>query len=146
ATYIHQLLVDQSDRLWIGIDAPGLVIFEKGSFRRFFPPNGGLNDRVESICEQPKNTLWFGTRLNGLYRWKAGELTHFGRSEGLATDEISDLQPSKNGGLWIASSKLQHLADANAPVITTVQGVPHDGIFSVYEDREGSVWLCAKER
>jgi ligand-binding sensor domain-containing protein len=81
-----------------------------------------------------------------LYRWKAGELTNLGRAEGLAADEISDLQPAKDGGLWIVSAKLQRLLDPEVPLITTVQDVPREGIFSAYEDREGSVWLCAKER
>ena len=144
--YVMRLFVDSADRLWIGTDTPGVVCGERGEFRRWPTPPGLLNDRVESITEQPHGTLWFGTRSEGLVRMQANTFTSFGRADGLATLQITDLQPTADGGLWIANGKLQRLEHADSRTITTVPDVPREGVASIALDREGSIWLSAKER
>jgi ligand-binding sensor domain-containing protein/signal transduction histidine kinase len=144
--YIMRLFVDSTDRVWIGTDVHGPAYFEHGEFQRLTAKSGQIDARVDGITEQPKGTMWFGTHGAGLFRLRDGNLRHFGHADGLIADDISDLESRRDGRVWIATAKLQQIEDTENPTITTIPDVPRDGIFSVYEDREGSVWLCAKER
>ena len=46
--------------------------------------------------------LWFGTRDDGLYRWKQGKLTHFTTDQGLASNSIYQVIEDAKGGFWIS--------------------------------------------
>ncbi len=143
--YVLRLLVDHADRLWVAADTGGVICVDHGVFSAF-EHNAGIGGTVESMCEQPAGTLWFGTRGNGLYRWRGGVLTHFDHKDGLVGDDVYDLQPAADGGVWIVSARVQRIDDPDHPVITLVPDVPHQQVVSVYQDREGSIWLSAKER
>lgn len=73
-------------------------------------------------------------------------MTRFGRAEGVTSSEIADLQPARNGGMWVVGDTLQKVTDAEEFAVTTVAQLPGLGVSSLCEDREGSLWLCAKER
>ncbi len=143
--FVFRVFVDSADRVWIGGDSGGLLYFDQGTFHRpEAAPN--INDRIQAIAEQPVGTLWFGTRTNGLLRWRDSVLARFGPSDGLIGNEVFDLRAARDGGIWIVSGGLQHLANSSHPAIVTVPNVPREGVFGVYEDRDGSVWLSARER
>jgi ligand-binding sensor domain-containing protein/signal transduction histidine kinase len=145
ARYVLQLLVDQSDRTWIGTDVSGVVYHEKGTFHRF-APQPGITGPVDAMAEQPAGAMWFGSRADGLYQWRDGVLNHFGRTEGLASESVADLQPASDGGVWIVGTTIQRISDPAHPVITTIPDTPRVPGSSLYEDSEGSIWLSAKER
>src|SRR6202020_1603773 len=46
--------------------------------------------------------VWFGTRSNGLYRWKSDRLTHFTTAQGLASNSIYQIVEDRTGGLWLS--------------------------------------------
>lgn len=146
AHYILRLLVDSSGRLWIGSDQPGVVRVDGGSFHREEVPAALAVDRVEAICEQPAGTFWFGTRGSGVFRLRGSAWARYGAADGLVGPEVSDLQPSSDGSVLVVSGKAQRIADPLQPYFETIPDVPRDAIFSVYEDREGGIWYCAKER
>lgn len=143
--FVFRLFVDSADRVWVGSESAGFVYFERDAFHRAgnAPPN---NDRIQAIAEQPAGTLWFGTRAHGLFRYRDDAFVGVDPGEGLAGEQVFDLKPDHEGGLWIVSAVLQHVADPLHPRVATVPNVPKEGLFAVYEDREGSVWLSARER
>ncbi|HVU32737.1 MAG TPA: two-component regulator propeller domain-containing protein [Opitutaceae bacterium] len=145
SSYVVRLLVDHRGETWVATDAGGIFVSGHGSFHPFHPDRP-LAGTVVAIAEAPAGTFWFGTRTNGLYRWRDGRLDHFGPEAGLAGDGVYDVKPANDGGVWIVSAKLQRLADPDHPSITTIPDAPEDRIYSVDQDREGSVWLSAKER
>ncbi len=46
--------------------------------------------------------LWFGTRSNGLYRWKANRLAHYTTAQGLASNSIYQIVEDRKGGMWLS--------------------------------------------
>lgn len=143
--YVFRLFFASDGRLWIGTDPGGLVCYADGVFQHSNLA-AQLPSPVEAIAEQPAGTLWFGTRSDGLWRVQGDTVQKIGRTEGLIGPGVADLANAAGGGLWVVSGKLQRIMDPAAPVVTTLPEVPRDRVFGVYEDREGSIWLSAKER
>jgi signal transduction histidine kinase len=46
--------------------------------------------------------MWFGTRGSGLFRWREAKLTHFGASEGLASNSIYQILEDARGTFWMS--------------------------------------------
>src|SRR5206468_594058 len=80
--FVHCLFVDSDDRLWIGFERHGGMVCREGDDFRYYDGGGLLQDRVESIAEQPRGTLWFGTRNNGLFRRHENVFQHFTANDG----------------------------------------------------------------
>jgi signal transduction histidine kinase/ligand-binding sensor domain-containing protein/CheY-like chemotaxis protein len=141
-----RLFVDSEDRLWIGFEkADGLVCREHGQFRRF-DDGGRIDGEVQTLCEQPRGTLWFGTRNHRVFRLEGDRLSRFvGGRDGLESSQIFQLLPASDGGLWIAAGAWQKVEDPRNFASVTLGRRPGDTIVAVCEDREGGIWLCARE-
>ncbi|MGA3006441.1 MAG: response regulator, partial [Opitutaceae bacterium] len=148
---VASMYVDSSGRLWIGLWGGVYVVCrENGVFRQFtgdgsLAKMGKVTDVIQAICEQPKGTLWFGGD-HGILRLTGNKLTHYSTADGLAGALVTDLRPAKGGGLWIvAASVLEKAKDLDHFFAVTIPFCPFESTKQVYEDREGSLWLCARE-
>jgi ligand-binding sensor domain-containing protein/signal transduction histidine kinase len=145
ARYVLRLLADSTGRIWVGTEMAGVVVGTNGVFSRLPLPPGVLTDRVDCLAEQPRGTIWFGTRADGIYRLRDGDFLHLTREQ-IGGGSVTDLQASHDGGLWIIGQRLAKIADPDHPEPSFIPDVPREGIFTAHEDREGNLWLCAKER
>jgi ligand-binding sensor domain-containing protein len=140
---VRALFCDSEGRLWIAIErGRGVLILEREKVRRFEPPDAGFGE-ILTMCEQPRDTLWFGTQRRQLYRLRQDVLSHFSTAEEVPRGVITDLRPARDGGLWLSAGTLQHVADLERVKPAIVPGLPNDSVRSVYEDREGGVWLSS---
>jgi ligand-binding sensor domain-containing protein/signal transduction histidine kinase len=140
---VHALFVDSQRQVWIAPEkARGVLrVGPSGGARQF--DEGDVFGEVLSMGESPRGTLWFGTKRNGLFRLKDGQLARHGAAEGVGSTPIHEIRPSRTGGLWLASVTLQYAASAEQPVFAPIPGLPNQNVQSVWEDHEGGVWLCA---
>ena len=148
---VASLYVDSSGRLWIGLWGGVYVVCrENGAFRQYTGDGalakiGKPSDVIQTICEQPKGTLWFGGD-RGVFRLKDNKLAHYTTTDGLAGSLVSDLHPAQGGGLWVvAASVLEKAEDPDHFFAVTIPFCPYESIGKVCEDKEGSLWLCARE-
>jgi signal transduction histidine kinase/ligand-binding sensor domain-containing protein/CheY-like chemotaxis protein len=143
---IRCLYVDSTDRVWMGFfNERGVVRGENGVFDRP-PATARLVVEIQSICEQPHGTLWFGSgTMHRLFRLRGEELTEFAPRDGLASSQVFALQPANDGGIWVAASSLQKITNPDNFAITTLDRLPFDRVRTVYEDKENSVWLGARD-
>lgn len=141
---VHTLLADSQGQVWVAPErARGLWrIGADGTAQPFDEGHANLGE-VLTIAESPKACWWFGTKRDGLFRLKEGQLTRQGLAEGIGSTPIYELRAARQGGLWLATGALVHVAVGERPVFTTIPGVPNRNVLSVCEDREGGVWLCA---
>ncbi len=139
---VRCLFVDSSDRIWVGFrKASGVICGEKGVFRHY-DAGGKLHGEVQAVCEQPRGTLWFGMRGDGIFRLKDNSVYQCTPENGLAGTQIFDLKPSLDGGVWVAEGLLQKIVDPDRCILNTIIGVPSETIHAICEDRERNVWLC----
>ncbi len=140
------VFVDSADRVWIGFQNHRGLVYREGTTFKFYDDNGTIKAEIQSICEQPRGTLWFGTgTTHRLFRLREGRLREFTPRMGLAASQVFDLKPSRDGGLWLAGGVLQKVTDLENVTITTLDRLPYDRVRTLCEDAEGSLWLGARD-
>ncbi len=144
--FVSALFVDSTDRLWMAFDkAEGLIYRRGGNFVRWDGPGRRIDGTVLSIAETPRGTLWFGTHSHRLYRLKDDAMTRFRSSDGLPGVQIVDLKAARDGGLWVVGAGLTKVVDADGFMLDQLPHVPSQLINAVFEDREGTLWLCSRD-
>ncbi len=140
---IEQVLGEDVDQtIWLS-GAKGLYRWRDGDLDLAWAIS---EDSYRPICmvSSPNGTLWFGTFGAGLVRYRAGQVTVFGRSSGLGDLTIAGIADDGRGFYWlathaglfrIAKDTLEHATAVTtlSPVVYTVR----DGLRSHYTDERG---------
>lgn len=92
---------DKRGDLWIGTDR-GLSHMHEGVFVQDAATSAMAQMKVWAIHEDADGGLWFGTRNNGLFRLRAGLLSHFTTEDGLASNAIYEILEDGGGHLWMS--------------------------------------------
>lgn len=133
------LAVDAQGRLWIGC-VDGLVVrTPDGRFHHLSKslrlPAGAVSPVVDH-----RNHVWL---LAGgeLRQVEGGQARLVHRLPG--TNRFSAMAADRWGGLWLGTENLGllHLARGRTEWITPTQGLPEGRIATVFQDREGSIWV-----
>ncbi len=111
---IYALLIDRSERLWIGSETQGLSVInlKNGEFNNF-KKNANDTTTISSnfiyqIYQDHMRRIWIATSGGGLNRYNPGDdsFTTYSSSEyDLSSDFIYGIAESRYGFLWIATSK-----------------------------------------
>lgn len=104
--FVNDLAFDANATLWLGgqanSDKSGLFHF---GFQRFSEQFG----KITSLKFDAKNDLWFGTKENGVFRFRNGEtISHFrfeNTSGGLRSNQIFDVFVDREGVIWFGTDK-----------------------------------------
>jgi ligand-binding sensor domain-containing protein/signal transduction histidine kinase len=112
------LLEDRRGDLWIGTDR-GLSHMHAGAFQSDAATSALAQMKIWAIHEDSDGGLWFGTRNNGLFRYRDGKLAHFSAEDGLAGNAIYQILEDNAGHLWMSgpngiSLLSRHELDAQA--------------------------------
>ncbi len=133
SNYTFSIYRDPSGTLWFGT-VHGLFRFAKG-----VPPgNAGQSQislPVTSISDDHRGNLWLTTRAPGLvrFRMRDGQVTHYGKQDGLFDDIATRVLIDEDGNVWAST--------ANGIYKTSLQGLDDfaDGrISSVRATRYGT--------
>jgi ligand-binding sensor domain-containing protein/signal transduction histidine kinase len=95
------LIEDRSHDVWIGTDH-GLSHWRDGAFVRDGITEALRNEKVWSILQAHDGDLWFGTRDDGLFRYRSGKLKHYTTAEGLASNSIYQILEDGQDNLWLS--------------------------------------------
>ena len=145
-------------KLWIGGDGAQVVVGAGDTFAtrelRSVPKNAG----VRAILEGEGGTMWIGTTA-GLVRIRDGREELYTTAQGLADDYVYSLTQGANGVVWVGTrngfSRVRvggrgggrGGVGANGALIDSFRaqdGLSQSTVYSVCEDREGSVWVGTK--
>src|SRR5580658_6335790 len=91
----------QDGYLWVGT-AAGLVRFDGVKFTEVSLPRNGLSRpaAITALREDMDGCVWIGTEARGLFRWRDGQVQHFGTPEGLLDENVTSLTLDAAGRLW----------------------------------------------
>ncbi|MDP1677198.1 MAG: two-component regulator propeller domain-containing protein [Bacteroidota bacterium] len=162
--WVSALWIDSMGDLWIGT-ADGLNKYdpEINSFLRYVhnanDPNTLSNNSVQSIYEDKKGTLWIGTSY-GLNKFDKNTKTcerifpipHDSSNSGI--NSITAILEDSRGDFWIGRGRYFGFA-GGLSVLDRKNGIfthfnhndkdhnslPNDWVTSLYEDRDGIVWI-----
>lgn len=134
--------------LWFGGDGSDLSAWNGSQFATHHLTSMPAYGAVRSLLCSPDGTLWIGT-TNGLIQYQAGRERLFTEKDGLADDWVFCLlQTGKT--LWIGTKNgFSRLREGSANTrgvesFRTEDGLSQSTVYSLYEDREGSLWVGTK--
>lgn len=153
------ILKDKKGRLWLGTDGGGLnLLQEDGSFRAYKhdpkDPKSLPNNLIIAVYEDAQENLWVSTYQGGLSKLdkEKGNFENILQgmdSTSLTSGSISVMREDSNGHFWLgtwydgiylfdrATKKFENFRpNENDPASLTDLGV-----FEVYEDKRGSLWI-----
>jgi ligand-binding sensor domain-containing protein/signal transduction histidine kinase len=112
------ILEDHQGELWIGTDR-GLSHMRGGAFVSDEATAALGQMKIWAIHEDADRGLWFGTRDNGLFRFRDGRMAHFTAADGLAGNAIYQIVEDGGGHFWMSgpngiSLLNRHELDAHA--------------------------------
>jgi len=131
-----------------------------GVFEAFPLPEPSL-PRTNTTGYEPKNMrqlrngdFWFATSDQGAYRWDGQDFHQLSTADGLPTNNVSLHMEDRQGNLWLScfhwhltsGDKRGALCMWDGQTVTTfpdVPGLTENEIYSVFEDRNGNIWICA---
>ncbi|HWI55622.1 MAG TPA: two-component regulator propeller domain-containing protein, partial [Bacillota bacterium] len=136
---VSALYQDRSHRLWVGTQA-GLAMRDEDGWQ--LQTNALLTNAVRAIAEDRAGNLWVGTEGSGLARLHAGQVSRFGKTEGLPSDNISALYVDNDDILWVGtSSGLARLQAGKCTSYAGQGGLVTRSIGYLLEDGQGCLWI-----
>jgi ligand-binding sensor domain-containing protein/signal transduction histidine kinase len=107
----HALALDRNGDLLVGTDG-GLNRVHEGRFVHDAAFASLGNERIWSIVRDRHDSLWLGTRGDGLIRIRDGKVTRYTTRDGLPGNAIYRILEDANGRLWMSGSAGIFSADA----------------------------------
>lgn len=156
---IVSLLLDSSDRLWIGTYWGGLNCFDGNRFIRYSSEKGAVKssayDNVWALAEDPDKNIWIGTLGGGVQclNPQTGVFTTYSTdNSNLVSDYISSLAMGQNNTLIIGTFSGMAFMDLNTKKVTNFTGTysgkerfTNETITQVFEDSRGLIWVATRE-
>lgn len=143
---IMSVYEDRERAIWIGTWGGGLNKLHEGKVTVYSTANTPIlrNDLIVAIRETRDGSLWFGADYDGgLYRFKDGEIQHFGQPQGVSRSAIRALLEDRNGKLLIghASGGVGTFEKGKVRFQGIKAGLPSANVRCLLETRDGEIWL-----
>ncbi len=147
---IATLAEDAHGQIWIGNLNSGIDILDKatGLARSLTKANGLCNDTVQNMMVENGN-IWIGTNggtdiIDSAFK----TIHHFGRVQGLNTENEATMMKDKEGNMWLGSSNFDaagiDVLDMQKRTIHHLgiaQGLKDTIISDIKQDKLGQVWV-----
>ncbi len=97
---------DGRGRLWIGLEAGGVLVVDGETVIRRIGPEQGLSDQtIWSLSPDGADGMWVGTNGDGAFHVGEDGIRRFSRKEGLANDFVWQVLRTSRGDVWFYTSK-----------------------------------------
>jgi signal transduction histidine kinase/ligand-binding sensor domain-containing protein len=119
----------------------GVVQLKDGRFSPHPAGEGMAGYQLQTLFVDRAGAVWLSWTGGGVRRWRAGEITEFGPTNGLSSRARVSFAADNAGGVWIASGgflgcyrdgKLTHIKENLNPTEYTV----------VAASRSSGIWIC----
>lgn len=104
SNYVVDITQDEQEYIWIASES-GLSRFDGKRFTTYNISNSNISSNELNVLfyNSYDDAVWIGTQRNGicLYDCKQQRFTRFFRSGELITDDVTNIVPAADGGLWI---------------------------------------------
>lgn len=148
---VNRMIVNKNGNVWIGTDAAGLLRWNPtaGNIDYYPDPNENGNPAaITSLLETPDGSIYVGSFIRGLKRFKDGKFEHLNTGTKIDSAYTWALALSNNGNnIWIgtlgsglfnynlSTSKIKEYNTSNS-------GLTSDFIISVANGANGTVYLA----
>jgi signal transduction histidine kinase/ligand-binding sensor domain-containing protein len=135
---VRTIFEDDEGSIWIGTNG-GLEQLRAGAFVNWNEKDGLADAVARVIFEDRAGVLWVGT-ANSLSRWNGHR---FEKVDDPRLTGILSIAQGRDGTMWFGTSKgAYRVADGRTSLFTTANGLSHDTVRAIHEDRRGDVWIA----
>ncbi|HEU4872924.1 MAG TPA: two-component regulator propeller domain-containing protein [Pyrinomonadaceae bacterium] len=139
ASNVIQVLCARANGTLLVVTSAGVQSLSGDSFSNWTTPVDAPAANITAIVEEKSGHLWYGT-LDGLFGFNDEDPT-FGAIT-LPNTRISALRVDREGALWIATAGgLARMRHGRLETFTSTNGLSSNLVLSIFEDREGSMWV-----
>jgi ligand-binding sensor domain-containing protein len=152
---VQSIVEDQKRNLWFASSGgEGICRFDGASLVCLTSPDYG---RVMSILKDKKGNLWFATGRHGTVLYDGRTFVNVMERVGIKTwvysmledkqgniwsaTELGSGQLGEDGGVWSFDPDSDNTGMAYFKHLTTKDGLVHNGVFCIVEDRNGNLWF-----
>jgi len=151
---VYQVYENESDTAWL-VTSGGIfsLNLKNGDIlERYWAQGKGRyrleSDNVQHLLPNKDGSFWLATAKNGLLNWspEGGVTKHFGRLEGLPSNNVYAVYHDQRSNLWLATEYGISLLDGKKNVITNYN--QKDGLstnefnrISHFQDKEGIIYF-----
>ena len=146
-TFVWSLFEDSAGTLWAGAES-GVWRWKGGSPRRYETP--GM--RIGDLTRTDAGDVLIGVSGGGLLQFAGDRLESYPIRDATHRDRMlpdrnvdsNKLLRDRDGGLWIGTHQrgLVHIHNGRTDVFTKADGLAGDISCSLFEDREGNIWVA----
>lgn len=137
--------VSRDGSLWVGTDGGGMFRGVENRFRPYGAAEGLGDLHVNVVFEDQRTNLWVGTQ-QGLYR-RVGDRFEPTPGPQPLRESVMTLGEDRHGNLWVGTfAGVVRLRDQESEVFGAAQGVDHNFLRAIVEDRAGRLWLAITDR
>jgi signal transduction histidine kinase/ligand-binding sensor domain-containing protein/DNA-binding response OmpR family regulator len=156
---VKSIYKDGNGDLWVAAAAGIVKMLKPGTFQIYASQD--VLPHLKTVClyEIDTKTLWIGTGEGGLFRMKNGMVTAFGTEAGEPYPSITHLFEDRMKNLWIGTdgggltrmtwmarkTQLKQMRNEVLSTLSDGEGLADGSVYSIYEDREGSLWVGTLE-
>ncbi len=133
--------VDKDGILWLGTQR-GLARFDGVSMVVLKQEDGLLNNRVHDVRQTADGAIWLATE-SGIQRLELDGPRIWSLGDGLRSAEVTTVLPTRDGSIWAGTQGggATRLRENSLESLTTAEGLGGDYVLSLWEDRDGTVWI-----
>lgn len=141
ADEIREIKEDASGKLWFAT-ADGVAQFNNNTFKKIQVENDSLG-HVYAIHIDRKGKLWFGAE-NGVYKFQSGKITGAEELKENLVKDVTSIAEDPAGNLYFGGFNygilLYDPKTGKTDLFSTEDGLPNDGIKSLFVDNRNYLW------
>ena len=148
-TYIYQVFINRSGKIFFGTDGKGLTVMENGRFINYNHKDGLKDDIILSFTEDKLGNTWFCTENAGIYKFDGQRFKNYTIANGLSDLKITTIKTDRQGNIIIVHIKGVDILDPSTGAIAYLdnkQGLgdinPDNGGVSI--DTAGNILLSTE--
>ncbi|MBI2837109.1 MAG: hypothetical protein HYX75_02270 [Acidobacteria bacterium] len=140
--FVLSLWEDRRGQLWIGTTS-GLARFVDGRIGRVPLTESDPALPVPALYVDREGALWIGTAGGGLFCYRDGHFTSYGRAEGLTSDSVWSIVEDHEGAIWLGTmgGGLCRMRDGLIATVGAGGALGGDIVFAIHEDSAGTLWV-----
>jgi signal transduction histidine kinase/ligand-binding sensor domain-containing protein/CheY-like chemotaxis protein len=141
---VYAITERKDDSLWVGTFGGGLYRLADGALTPFGAAEGLPSEFVLSLQEDRDRNLWVGTQ-GGLVRLTNGRFSVY-NPDAARTTAVHSLLEDDEGSVWAGTvDGMERFSSGRFRRYRMVDGLPSDMVWSVFEGRDGGMWIGTDE-
>jgi ligand-binding sensor domain-containing protein len=133
--------------LWIG--QTGVLLNIKNDQIKRYDTTSGLPSKWISAISEDNKSLIFYSDHSGIYRFIQGRVAPYtltGGQQHPPTEYIVCFYPQRNNLMWVGTADwLSKIEDGKITSYTTADGLAGNWVSSIYDDRQGNLWISSPQ-